>query len=57
MTKTSINLDPELDQALKIRLAKETAKAKQKDPKAKTVTAQKFITELLEKELKIKKNK
>jgi len=55
MTKTSINLDAELDQALKIRLAKETAKAKTKDKTAKTVTAQKFITDLLKKELGIKK--
>lgn len=55
MTKTSINLYPDLDQALKIRLAKETTKAKKKDKKAKTVTSQKFITDLLEKELKIKK--
>lgn len=51
MTKTSVNLSDDLDQKLKIRLAEDTLKAKRKDKKAKTITVQKFITDLLEKEL------
>jgi hypothetical protein len=56
MTKTSVNLYLELDEALKLRLIEETKKAKLKDKKAPVLTIQKFIVSLLEKELKIKKN-
>ena len=55
MTKTSVNLYPNLDEALKLRLIQETKKAKLKDKKAPGMTTQKFIVTLLEKELKIKK--
>ncbi len=55
MTKITIILSDETHGSLKIRLAEETLKNKKKDKNAHIVTAQKFITDLIEKELKIKK--
>lgn len=51
MTRISLDLTDETHGKLKILLAEETMKNKKKDKKAPVVTAQKFITDLIEKEL------
>ena len=55
MIRITCDVTEETHASLKIRLAQETLKSKKIDKKAPSITAQKFISNLLEKELKIKK--
>ncbi len=55
MVNLTFEISDELHGALKIRLAEINLKNKRKDKKAASISAKKFINDLLEKELGIKK--